>query len=561
MGRLFSGKEVEQFFEILHRPVCSQEEQAEAAGKAISCIAEELKIGRVTVNLTLPQSKLRAQVDNFTCVLYQAEAVTAEEEAVAMNFKTGDGGTVVFAFYAVRGHVWDEEELGEIRIVGRQIYTAFSQGIVQGLLKHAMLTDLVVGLPNVSGFMEITSGLFARGKLEKYQGIYMNIHNFKYVNKVLSHVQADEVMMIYARQLSTVLGKDEVVARLGGDNFVALVRIENAEKFIQFVCAMDVAYQYDGKEKHFHFGATIGVSQLKDLKDVGEVMTRISIAYQVARQQDGVGVVYYSDEIYREVMQQKEIIASFDHALEEQEFVVYYQPKVTTVDKKLCGAEALVRWKKKEQLLPPVQFVPILEKQGNICKLDFYVLDKVCAMLDKCGREGVPLTKVSVNFSRRHVDNPNLVNEIVAVIDRYHVPHEYLEIELTESEDFKDYIVLSKLITDLKAAGISTSIDDFGTGYSSLNMLKMTNVDILKIDKSFVPLEENAGSKNKDVIMFENIAHLAKELGIRIVVEGVETKQQYEYLAGAGCDMIQGFYFDKPLPEAVFWERMGVGHY
>ena len=141
------------------------------------------------------------------------------------------------------------------------------------------------------------------------------------------------------------------------------------------------------------------------------------------------------------------------------------------------------------------------------------------------------------------------------------MPHQYIEIELTESEDFRDYIVMSKLIDDLKAVNISTSIDDFGTGYSSLNMLKMTNIDLLKIDKSFVPFEEDAKERKKDIIMFENIARLAKELGIQIIAEGVETEQQYEYLAEAGCDMIQGHFFDKALPEEAFMERMRIGHY
>ena len=153
------------------------------------------------------------------------------------------------------------------------------------------------------------------------------------------------------------------------------------------------------------------------------------------------------------------------------------------------------------------------------------------------------------------------MQEITEVIDRHNVPHEYLEIELTESEDFRDYIVLSKLIEDLKSVSISTSIDDFGTGYSSLNMLKMTPIDLLKIDKSFIPLESEYEEKQKDIIMFENIARLAKELGIQIIAEGVETKQQYEYLADVGCDMIQGYYFDKPLPEEEFLERVNVGHY
>ncbi len=132
---------------------------------------------------------------------------------------------------------------------------------------------------------------------------------------------------------------------------------------------------------------------------------------------------------------------------------------------------------------------------------------------------------------------------------------------MTESEDFRDYIVMAKLIDALKAEGISTSIDDFGTGYSSLNMLKMTSIDILKIDKSFIPLEEEGKDKNKDCIMFENIAHLAKSLGVMVVAEGVETEKQYEYLKKMGCDIIQGYYFDKPLVQEAFLDKVKKGSY
>ncbi|MBQ8822056.1 MAG: GGDEF domain-containing protein [Lachnospiraceae bacterium] len=558
MGKLFSSDNMEDFLEILHKPVRSREELVVCVRDALSCVASEMQIGRVTVNMSVPQSQLRAQIDNFTYTLYEGNR-EKRYEPIALSYRTGDGGTVIINFFANAGYTWSPEEFREIRIIGRQVFAVFSQMMMGNLLTRAMQTDLAMGVPNLAGFMAFAGQLFEQGKLEEYHAVYLNIHNFKYVNKVLPHMQADEVMKIYAHMLTRVLGADEMAARLGGDNFVALVRQENAEKFIRFINNVDITYQNEEDIKKFSFSATVGASALIGLKKPDEVMMRCSIAYQVARQSESTGVVYFNDEIYRAVMQQKEIIARFHKAIQKKEFLVYYQPKVTTLDKKICGAEALIRWKAGEKLLPPVEFVPILEKEGSICKLDFYVLDGVCALLGRCKQEGLPYVKISVNFSRKHVENPNLVKEIIETIDRHQVPHEFIEIELTESEDFRDYIVMSKLIDELRAANISTSIDDFGTGYSSLNMLKMTNVDLLKIDKSFVPFEEE--ERKKDIIMFENIARLAKELGIKIIAEGVETEQQYEYLAEAGCDMIQGHFFDKALPEEEFLERMRIGHY
>ena len=560
MSNMFCNKGIAEFFQIVQKRAESMEEAAVQIEQAIVCIADVMHIGKANVYLSAPRSKLRNKIDNFNSVLYLGKEGIAPEP-YAFDFRTGDGGLAVFTFYATAGYTWDEEEKAEIGIVATQIYMAFSQVTMGDLLKRAILTDLSVGIPNVSGFMEFAGRIFAKGNIEQYTAIYFNIHNFKYVNKVLSHIQADEVIKLYANMLLKGLVAEENVGRLGGDNFVALVHKENTDRFIGFISNINIIYPCGDEVKKFNFSATIGAANLENMQNIGELMLRISIAYQAARQSESTTVVYYTEELYKEIMQQKETIARFHRALNQQEFLVYYQPKITAADKRICGAEALVRWKENDRIIPPANFIPILEKDGSICKLDFYVLDKVCALLDNCRAEGLPLSKISVNFSRRHIDNPNLLNEIVATIDKYHIPHEYLEIELTESEDFRDYIVMSKLIEDLKAVNISTSIDDFGTGYSSLNMLKMTQIELLKIDKSFIPLESEYEGKKKDIIMFESIARMAKELGIQIIAEGVETKEQYEYLVGMGCDMIQGYYFDRPLPEENFLERVSVGHY
>lgn len=560
MGRLLRDEKAMEFFQIMQSSLNPDLDVAESVNRAISCIAKEMHIGRVTVNLSVPMSNLRAPIDNVTRVLYQGKE-EAGTEPILLNFSTGDGGKVVFFFYPIKNYVWSAEEALEVRIVGNEIYVAFSHDMMSGLLDRTLYIDLSVGIPNVTGFMKFAEDLYSLGELEQYDGFYLNIHNFKYVNKILSYTQANDVIKIYANKLTEAAEDGEMVARLGGDNFVVLVRRENVERFLAFVKGINIAYESEGQVKRFRFSATIGASHLDNLRNVGELMLRISVAYQIARKRESNAVVYYSEQLYKEVMQQKEIIAGFERALKKQEFVVYYQPKIKTADKTICGAEALVRWFKQGKLVSPMEFIPVLEKEGSICLLDFYVLDKVCDMLDRCRKADVPLTKVSVNFSRKHVEDADLVQKIVATIDKYNIPHRYLEIELTESEDFKDYAVLSGIINDLKEQDISTSIDDFGTGYSSLNMLKMTNVDLLKIDKSFVPLENEYAEKPRDVVMFESIARLAKELGISIIAEGVETRQQYEYLKSAGCDMIQGYYFDRPLPEADFWERMRIGQY
>lgn len=555
MTALLCNKDMKQFFDIIHKPICPGEDLLAHVRLAINSIENILGISKVLIDFTTSETRFPAQMQDFSAVLYQKEG-TVTGHSISYNYCTGDGGQVVLTVFAMYGHEWDAEELDGLKIISNVIFNVFKVDNMNRLLNKAMSTDFSVNIPNMTGFMRFATEIFSGGLIDKYTGVYFNIHNFKYVNNVLSHIKADEVMVMYVETIKKQIRPDEIMARLGGDNYVALIHTENVERFYGVIKDVNIVYRSDNGEKQFRFGATIGASRLNDISHVGEVMMRTSIAYQVARQQESAEVIYYRDEYYQDVVKEKGIIAGFQRGLEQQEFVVYYQPKVICKDKSIYGGEALVRWNILGELIYPMEFIPVLEKDGSICKLDFYVLDKSCELLKRFLDSGMPLPRISVNFSRKHIGNPGLVQEIVAVIDKYGIPHEYVEIELTESEDFRDYIVMAKLIDELKSKGISTSIDDFGTGYSSLNMLKMTSIDILKIDKAFIPLEEEPLQKGKDCIMFESIARLAKELGVMIVAEGVETEQQYKYLSQLGCDIIQGYYFDKPLTEDMFMEKV-----
>lgn len=560
MGRLIESAGMDRFFTMIQKPVHSEEELIAKLRDSIACIEDDINVGRVMLQLSVKQSKLRAQSENMSCTLYHRPGLCGYKPVV-FSFRTGDSDIINITFYPRGEEDWDDDEKRDIHVIAYQLFMSFRLESVQELLKAAVKTDLAVGLPNVSGYMDFVARIFANKRLEHYVGMYFNIHNFKYVNKVLPHEHADEVMRIYANRLLQELERDEIVARLGGDNYVAMIREENAERFFRIISDMEITYHYEDETRKFHFGATIGASKMNEISVVGDVMLRISIAYQVARQLEKTEPVFFSEDFYADIMRQKEIIASFQRGLEMQEFVIYYQPKVYARDKSICGAEALVRWSTQGRMIFPGEFIPILEKDGSICRLDFYVLERTCELLHECMATGLKLPRISINFSRKHIGNPDLAHEIVQIIDKHKVPHQFIEIELTESEDFKDYVVMAELIRQLKEAGISTSIDDFGTGYSSLNMLKMTAIDVLKIDRSFIPREEDYPNKKKDCIMFENIANLAKELGYKVVVEGVETQPQFDYLKKIGCDIVQGYFFDKPLPVDKFLKRIAIGKY
>lgn len=248
-----------------------------------------------------------------------------------------------------------------------------------------------------------------------------------------------------------------------------------------------------------------------------------------------------------------DVLALFPEALKNEEFLVYFQPKVSLRNYRLAGAEALVRWKHGDSFIFPDQFIPQLEQDGAICELDFYMLDHVCQNLRHWLDQGHRLFKVSVNLSRAHLRDEKLVEMIVQTIDKHNVPHELIEIELTETTTDVGFAELRKVIDGLHEQMISTSVDDFGMGYSSMNLIRELPWDVLKIDKCFLPKSEN---DRRQYVMLKHIISLAQDIGLDTIVEGVEAIEHVKMLKENNCFLAQGYFFDKPLPIEEFEKRL-----
>ena len=284
-------------------------------------------------------------------------------------------------------------------------------------------------------------------------------------------------------------------------------------------------------------------------------MDRVSMAFHLARSSHNQDVVFFDDELLAQSKLNANITAAFPRAIEGNEFIVYYQPKIALQELKIAGAEALCRWMHNGRLIPPADFIPVLEQGGDICTLDFYMLDAVCRDIRRwldCGMKAVP---VSVNLSRRHLADMDLLEHIVNIIDKYNVPHEYIEIELTETTTDVEFKDLKRTISGLQKTGISTSVDDFGIGYSSLNLIKEIPWNVLKLDKSLLPQKNDSEDIPKS-IMFKYIVSMAQEMGLECIAEGVETADHVNILTESSCNLAQGFYFDRPLPVEEFETRL-----
>lgn len=549
-----------EFFKAIYRDNDSVEACERSVREAFGSIAPKLGIVKAEFFVNIPASKLcQSGVDASSVLIDSGEAVG---EAYKIAFVIMEKGKVVMKFYPAVGCVFDEEQKQIISIAANAVYIQYNRLMTGRLVQHVVSTDMETGAATLGALMKQAGMLIAQGRIEDFGVIFFNIHNFKYVNKVLSYEQGDVVLRDYTRYLIDMLSGDELIARLGGDNFVMLVEAAAMKKYIDELSMVSIGFKDEEKhiDKTFIFGATVGFANLKGVHFPREVMARVSIAYSAARRLGAGYVVEYSDDIRRELMRIQSVLSNFITALNGNEFEVYYQPKVRIKDKKIFGAEALVRWNRDGRVIAPADFVPLLERDGSVIKLDYYVLEQVCKWLKNRIDSGLEPLRISVNFSRKHLEEEDLLENIVKTIDKYGLEHKYIEIELTESEDYQNFEPITELVNGLKNNGIVTSMDDFGTGFSSLNMIKNVDLQVIKIDKSFIPLETEYEGKDKDLIMFYYIINMVKKLGKETIAEGVESVEQLSYLEDVGCDAVQGFVFDRPLKVADFEHRLAVGY-
>lgn len=238
--------------------------------------------------------------------------------------------------------------------------------------------------------------------------------------------------------------------------------------------------------------------------------------------------------------------------IENQEFLIYLQPKFYAKTGELAGAEALVRWNRNGRIVMPNVFIPLFEKNELITILDTYILESACKLLKKWSNQNLKLVPISVNESRQNLYNPEHIDDLIRLINRYDVPSNMIELEMTETTVVHNVELAKAAERNVHKLGFKVSMDDFGTGYSSFSMLKEINIDILKMDKSFFDdiLESKRGK-----IIIEAIIEMAHKLNIEVVAEGIETKEQVEYLKNAGCDIIQGYFYEKPISVNEFEEK------
>ena len=410
--------------------------------------------------------------------------------------------------------------------------------------------DTVTGGYNKEYFMQKVRKEIARGR-RQYAVVQLRLEKYRNYCTAYGLKQGENLLEEINFTLVDMLDKKEFVAHIEKSDFILLLSYQTEDALnIRVRNMMNILRERRGSQ-HLTFSAGVCPVRLKT-DDVSVLLTCAGIAVPKSiKIQDEV--VWFSDSMKEEQIWERRIEDDMEIALENHEFQVYLQPKYSTKEEVLSAAEALVRWNHPVLgFVSPGKFIPIFEKNGFILQLDDYMLTEVAKLQANWAAQGKKLVPISVNVSRAHFAEDNLADHICSIIDKYNVPHEYIELELTESAFFDDKNVLLTTVRKLKSFGFKVSMDDFGAGYSSLNSLKELPLDIIKLDAEFFRSVDDIERSN--LIVGQTIS-LAKKLGMEIVAEGIETREQVDFLAKQDCDLIQGFYFSKPLPVSEFEEK------
>ena len=542
------------FRDALNVSVVNPEDMERHISSSIVPVANALNIGLVKVSTMYTTDKGR-QIKAYS---FFESPDGIETASLIETFRTDDNGIVNFSANPQKGHKFNEAEIQSIKLIALDIFLLLERSRLANMVNTARVTDAMTGIPNTNSIMQYGLNLKISKELSKYTGIFINLKNYKYINNTLGGAVGDYGIITFAQTSFNFLKDKGSIARLGGDNFFALVKNEFVDSFVQKFSSLDVSCSRRDILRNFCVQSRMGIYPIKASDNMGEVMHGGSIALNTAKNENGKDIVYFSPKMLEKTMHEKQVSATFLEAFNKHEFIVYYQPKIRIKTHEIFGGEALVRWNMGDRIAAPAEFLPILEKESSICQLDFYVFETVCSDLRRWIDAGLSPVRISSNFSKLHLKNKFLASDILAIMKKYSIDSKYIEIELTEVSDFEDSVAMQNFVNKLREKGISVSIDDFGTGSSTLNALTNIDANIIKIDKSLL---DNVGEgHDQDKIVLKNMVSMMQELNKEVIAEGVETDNQLEFLKGINCPMVQGFVYDKPLPRDEFEKRLKERH-
>lgn len=407
--------------------------------------------------------------------------------------------------------------------------------------------DSLTGLYNKNYFIEKATELLAENPNTVYAFFRINIEKFKMINEIFGQERGDIVLIKIADILRNDIGEKGVYARIYSDHFVLCYPVDE-EKLKKAAKATALFLNCAGQRIRVQLKIGVYINS-QHYQNVLQLMDYAQIALQNKEKPADDNIYYYRDSYLDSLLRNQKITNEMEQALREGQFHIFLQPQFGVSDKRLVGAEALIRWFHPEDgVIPPNQFIPVFEENQFIYMLDAFVCDRVCRLLAKWINQG-KIIPVSINLSRIDLQNPDLVPMLQAALRKYSIPVEYLHLEITESAYVENQEKLISVIEQLHKIGFMIEMDDFGSGYSSLNMLKDVPVDILKLDMRFFNKESHM-ERGGNII--ESVVSLAHSLGIMVIAEGVETEREVNFLRSVNCEVVQGYLYGRPVAVEEF---------
>lgn len=440
-------------------------------------------------------------------------------------------------------------------ILGVSVFIDLSMQKKNRKLYKIAYIDSVTELGNEAYFKENGARFLQTETKSKYI-IALDINKFKALNNIYGYEFCNKILQSLGEKLNTILPPDNITCRISNDIFATIFSYEkNIESLLNKVFLE--ASNLEIENIKLHVNLSIGVYKLnaKD-RDIHKALDK---AYMARSKIKGLyhDNYYIFDEILEnQLVEEQQIESCMEQALRDKEFVIVYQPKTSASTEKVVGAEALVRWHKDGQVIPPGKFIPLFERNKFIVKLDLYIFEQACKDIASWKEKYGIVPIVSVNVSKEHFVSENFIEEYAQITDKYGIDRSKIDLEITESATLDNKIDIIKVLNSIKEKGFVVSIDDFGTGYSSLSMLQNMPIDIIKIDKVFVDKADLESDNN----LINYIVYLAKRLSVKTIVEGVETKEQADYIRNLKCDVIQGYYYSKPISKEEFGDYFNKNH-
>ena len=518
MGICLCTEHFQEFYLSICQNVASLEDFLALVQQNVHIIAKDILLGHLEAHFSAKPSVYEPDGFSFSGIGYDAEE-GFEPEFYEEEYPTEANGFVTIRAHSKKGASWSEEDKKTIHFFFYILFMVASRTRLSDFMRKVENSDALTGALNANGFQKEVVKILKTGRAAEYASIFSNIRNFKYINAQFGPTNGDLILRVYCIQNAHFLGKNGFFCRLGGDNFMAFVKKSYLEQYLDFTRLVNIPVGHNGKTMQVGISVKQGVYEIQPQSTMSDIMGNPSVALNAAKAFRSLNFMYFQQEMLAKTLHEKGISSNFPEALANGEFLVYYQPKVNLKSNPLCGCEALTRWKH-DELIAPQDFILVLEHEGSIRSLDFYMLEGVCRDLRAWLDKGIEPVRVSTNFSKVHLTNKNFEQNIIDMLEKYQIPAKYLEVELTELSDYTYYERLISFVKTIHNYGIHISIDDFGTGYSSMKLLKDLQADVIKLDKSLIDnikLSVGGSNANADEIVSRAIINMANELHVDVI--------------------------------------------